>query len=127
MDNAPGSPQSVALTATVINPQASFNPANLNFGTIMHAKTSTLNVTLSNPGATPFIFSAAGISIKGASAASFTQTGNCGSSLSAGGNCTIVVKFRPSTRGTFGANLKVVDNAQAGRGTQNIPLSGKAN
>jgi hypothetical protein len=127
MDNAPGSPQPVTLNALVIDPLASFNPTSLNFGTIKHATSSTLNVTLSNPGGTPLIFTSAGISVKGTNAASFVQTNNCGSSLAAGAKCTIAVKFTPATTGSFSANVTVVDNAQAGSGTQTIPLSGKGN
>ena len=121
----PGSPQPVSLTATVINPQASFSPTSLSFGTIKHATSSSLSVTLSNPGATPLNFTGAGISITGANPSSFTQTNTCGSSLAAGAKCTVTVNFTPATTGSFSANLSVVDNAQSGGGTQTVPLSGK--
>jgi hypothetical protein len=127
MDNAPGNPQPIPLTALVINPLATFNPTSLNFGTIKHTTTSTANVTLTNTGKTPLIFSGVGISVTGANVAKFTQTNNCGSSLAAGAKCTIAVKFTPSTTGAFSANLTVVDNAQAGGGTQTVPLTGKGN
>jgi hypothetical protein len=127
MDSAPGSPQPVSLSATVIDPLASFSPTSESFGTIKHATSSTLDVTLSNPGATSLIFSGAGISITGTNASDFTQTNNCGSSLAAGAKCTIAVKFTPATTGTFSANVTVLDNAQAGSGTQTVPLSGKGN
>jgi hypothetical protein len=127
MDNAPGSPQPVTLSALVIDPLVSFSPTSLSFGTVRHAASSTLNVTLSNPGGTPLIFTGAGIRITGANATNFAQSNNCGSSLAAGTKCTIAVKFSPPTTGTFSANLTVVDNAQAGGGTQTVPLSGKGN
>jgi hypothetical protein len=123
MSNAPGSPQPVALSATVINPQASFNPSSPNFGTVKHATSSTMNVTLSNPGGTAL--SLTGIKIAGTNAAYFAQTNNCGSSLAAGASCTVAVKFTPAVTGTFSANVTVVDNAQAGGGTQTVALSGK--
>jgi hypothetical protein len=125
MDSAPGSPQQVSLTALVIDPLASFSPTSLSFGTIKHATSSTLDVTLSNPGATPLTFSGTGIGVTGTNAADFTQTNNCGSSLAAGAKCTIAVKFTPPAAGTFSANLTVVDNAQAGSGTQTVALTGK--
>jgi hypothetical protein len=125
VDNAPGSPQPVALTATVIDPLASFSPTSLNFGTIKHNTSASLTVTLSNPGATPLIFSGNGISIQGTNASYFTQTNNCGSSVAASGKCTITVIFKPTTTGTFSANLTVTDNAQAGGGTQTVPFAGK--
>jgi hypothetical protein len=125
MDNAPGSPQPVALTAQVINPLAKFSSTSLSFGTVKHATSSTLNVTFSNPGATPLSISSIGVS--GANASAFVPSSNCGSSLAAGASCTIAVKFTPPATGTFSANLTVVDNAQASGGTQTIPLSGKGN
>jgi hypothetical protein len=127
MDNAPGSPQPVTLSATVIDPLANFSPTSLSFGTVNHTSSSSLNVTLSNPGATPLIFSGTGISVTGTNAKNFVQTNNCGSSLAAGTKCTIAVKFTPQTTGTFTANLTVMDNAQSGSGTQIVPLSGKGN
>jgi hypothetical protein len=125
-DNAPGSPQTVALKAVVIAPFATFNPTKLSFGTVKHGTSSTLNVILSNPGATPLIFSGAGISVTGANATAFTQGNNCGSSLAAGAKCTIAVRFTPPSKNTFSANLTVVDNALTGS-TQTVPLSGKGN
>jgi hypothetical protein len=125
MDNAPGSPQPVALKALVINPGATFTPTSLSFGTVKHGTSSTLNLSLSNPGTTPL--SLTRISIAGTNATAFTQSNNCGSSLSAGAKCTIAVRFAPATTGTFSASLTVVDNAQAGGGTQTVPLSGKGN
>jgi hypothetical protein len=127
MDNAPGSPQAVTLSASVIEPLVSFSPTSLSFGTIKHATSSTLNVTVINPGATPLIFTGAGISVTGTNSADFAQSNTCGSSLAAGAKCTIAVKFTPTTTGTFSASLTVVDNSQTGSGTQTIPLSGKGN
>ena len=125
MSNAPGSPQPVALSSTVIDPQASLNPSSLNFGTIKHATTSSMNVTLRNPGGTAL--SLTGISVTGTNATSFVQSNTCGSSLAAGASCTVAVKFTPASTGTFDANLTVVDNAQCGGGTQTVALTGKGN
>ena len=125
MSNAPGSPQPIALTASVINPAVSFSPSSLSFGTFKHATSSTLNVVLSNPGGTPL--SLTSISVKGANAAYFGQTNHCGSTLAAKTSCTVTVTFTPTVAGTFSANLTVVDNAQSGGGTQTISLSGKGN
>ncbi len=123
-DNTPGSPQTVALNATVINPLAIPSSTSLNFGTIKHGTSSTLNVTLINPGGTALAIN--GISIAGANATAFTQTNTCGSSLASGASCTIAVKFTPPTTGTFSASLTFADNAQTG-GTQTVSLSGKGN
>jgi hypothetical protein len=125
MSNAPGSPLPITLSATVINPQAVLSSTSLNFGTIKHATSSTINVKLSNPGASPL--SITGLRMNGTSAASFGQTNNCGSTLAAGASCTIAVKFAPVATGSFSANLSIVDNAQSSGGTQIVSLAGKAN
>ena len=124
VDNAPGSPQPVALKALVINPRASLSPVSLAFGTVKRGTSSSMTVTLSNPGTTPL--SITGITIAGTNATAFSQTNGCGSSLAAGGKCTIAVKFAPAATGTFSATLSIVDNAIAGS-TQTVPLSGKGN
>jgi hypothetical protein len=123
MSNAPGSPQPVSMSATVINPQASFSARILSFGTVKHGTSSTLNVTLSNPGTTPLALSS--VTVTGVSAANFMQTNNCGSSVAVGASCTIAVKFTPATTGASVASLTVIDNAQTA--TQIIPLTGTGN
>jgi sugar lactone lactonase YvrE len=125
MSNAPGSPQPVALSATVIRPLATFGPASLGFGTVKHGATRVLNLTLRNTGATPL--SLTSVSVTGKNAAYFAQTNNCGSSLAAGGSCSFTVKFTPVAMGNFSAGLTFVDNAQAGGGTQTVSLSGTGN
>jgi hypothetical protein len=87
--------------------------ANQNLNTTSAAQT----VTLSNNGPTPL-----GISII-ATSGDFAQANNCGTSLIAGGNCTISVTFTPITAGTRSGALTITDNAVAGS-TQTVPLSG---
>jgi hypothetical protein len=122
MDNAPGSPQTVALSATVINPQASFNPTSLSFGTQTVNTSVTKTVKLTNTGAT--MLSNIAMTVTGTNASDFTLTpiSNCESSLSAGSSCTISVTFTPATKGALSATLQVTDNTQSGK--QTVPLSG---
>jgi Divergent InlB B-repeat domain/Abnormal spindle-like microcephaly-assoc'd, ASPM-SPD-2-Hydin len=122
-DNAPGSPQQVPLSATVINPIPFFRPGSLNFGTVKVGHSSTQNVTLMNVGTTPLNISS--VSATGPNANNFVPVNGCPSSLGPGNSCIIAVKFSPSATGNRSANLTVVDNAEIGR--QNIPLSGKGN
>jgi len=72
-------------------------------------------VTLTNGGPT---LSISYISLLGP----FTQTNTCGSSLAAGSNCAISVRFAPLTPGTADGALIIADNAP-GAG-QVIPLLG---
>jgi hypothetical protein len=113
-------PQSVSLSGSGINPQASFSPTSLSFGTIKVGKSSTLSVTLSNPGTTALAISS--VSVSGTNAGNFVKSNACPSLLAASAKCTISVTFTPSATGARSAKLTVVDNA--GTGTQTVPLSG---
>ena len=122
MDNAPVSPQTVMLTATVIDPQASYNPTSLSFGNQTVNTSVTKTVTLKNTGATAL--SLTSMTVTGTNAAEFTlsPSSSCGSSLAAGSSCTISVTFKPVAKVSYTATLTVTDNAQPG--TQTVPLSG---
>ena len=120
-DNAAGSPQQVGLSATVINPRASFNPGSLNFGTVQVGHSSTKNVTLTNTGTTTLDITS--VNVTGTDTGDFTRSNACPSSLAAGTDCIISVTFTPTTTGARSADLTVVDNAAIS--TQNVPLSGR--
>jgi hypothetical protein len=120
-DSAAGSPQQVSLSANVINPQASFNPRSLNFGTVQVDHSSTKNVTLTNTGTTALDITS--VNITGADAGDYTPNNACPSSLAPGSDCVISVTFTPSATGTRPADLTVIDNAQVSK--QNVPLSGR--
>ena len=121
MDNAPGSPQSVSLTANVINPRASFRPAALSFGSQRTGSHSHAPVMLTNTGTTPLAISS--ISLHGANAGDFNQTNNCPLSLAAGASCTFSVSFTPARTGSRTAYLNIADSARSG--SQQVSLSGK--
>jgi len=122
MDNAPGNPQKVTLTATVIDPQASFTPRSLSFGKQSVGTPTTKTVTLKNTGATTL--SNISMTVTGTNAAEFTLTpsSTCGSSLASGSSCTISVTFEPVAKVSYSATLQVTDNTQSGE--QTVPLSG---
>ena len=120
LDNAPGSPQTVSLTATVINPQVNFQPAILSFGTQPVNSNTTKTVTLTNTGATALNIT--NIAITGTSAADFVQASTCPSSLAAGASCTIPVTFTPISKNTFSAGLTITDNTFFG--THSVLLTG---
>ena len=120
MDNAPGNPQNVALSALVINPQASLSATNLNFGTQTVNTSATKTVTLKNTGTTSL--SLTGMSLTGVNATDFTESSTCPSSLGAGNSCVISVAFKPAAKAARSATLKITDNAQSG--TQSVTLSG---
>jgi hypothetical protein len=120
-DNAAGSPQSVGLSATVINPIASFSPAEISYGTVKVGTSVTKNVVLKNVGTT--VLTVASIAITGADQGDYSQTNSCPSSLNPGASCPISVTFDPTTTGTRTAGLTVTDNEFGGK--QTVPLEGR--
>ena len=121
-DNAAGSPQTVSLSGTGTAPTVSLSPTSLSFGSQPVATGSTAQtVTLTNSGnATLSITS---LVPTGANASDFAETADtCGSSVPAGGNCTIEVTFTPSASGQRTATLSITDNTSGS--PQTVSLSG---
>ncbi len=124
-DNAPGTPQSVALSGTGTLPIASLSPGSLTFSSQTVGTTSAVQpVTVSNNGTASLTISSIAISSE------FAQTNNCGNSVAAGGNCTINVTFSPAlsaTPGTLTGTLAITDNSNGIAGSmQMVSLSGTA-
>jgi PLD-like domain/Abnormal spindle-like microcephaly-assoc'd, ASPM-SPD-2-Hydin len=125
--NVAGSTQSAPLTgsgaAPVATPQAVLSTSSITFTPATNVGTSAgaQTVMLSNPGGAAL--TSIVISIGGGTASSaFTETNTCGSTLAAGGNCSIAVNFTPSTTGNFIATLSVTDNATGS--PQTVALAG---
>lgn len=123
-DNAAGSPQTVVLYATVIDPVAQLSARSLTFGTVKVGKSSSSqSVTLSNPGGTAL--SITDIAIAGADPNDFTETNTCSASLAPKKSCTISVTFKPTAKKARSATLVITDNAQ--NSPQSISLSDTGN
>jgi hypothetical protein len=126
VDNAPGSPQTVAISATVINPQAWLSATSLSFGTVNVGQSSAAKaVTLKNAGATPLSINS--ITIPGANSGEFVETNTCltsgpPASLAPTASCTINVTFKPTAKGSRTASVVITDNAQ--NSPQTLWLSG---
>jgi subtilase family serine protease len=106
-DNASGSPQTVSLTGTGVQPVVTFSPSSLTFGPEgVGLTTPPQTVTLLNTGNSS-------VTISGiyTSSAEFPETNNCPSSVAAGANCTISVTFVPSETGARNALLSVLYNS----------------
>jgi FG-GAP-like repeat/Abnormal spindle-like microcephaly-assoc'd, ASPM-SPD-2-Hydin len=118
-DNVSGSPQTVALsgTGTVVQ----FSSEGANFGDQkVGTKSSPIPITLTNKGKASLSISQ--ITTTGKDAGDFRQTNNCGSSVPAGGSCTIEVTFAPTAKGKRSAELSVSDDG--GGSPQGVPLTG---
>jgi len=88
----------------------------LSFGDVNSGGTSTQSVTINNPGS-----SAASVSSISATGP-FTETNTCGSSIAAGGSCSVTVTFAPTTGGPLTGTLSVATSAPGGPLT--VALSG---
>lgn len=118
-DNAEGSPQTVSLSGSGMIVKLS--PIGINFGNQKVGTTSSpVPVTLTNEGTETLDISQ--IIIMGSNASDFGQTNNCGSSVPAGGQCTIQVTFTPTQTGQRSATLAVYDDG--GGSPQEVALSG---
>jgi hypothetical protein len=95
-DNAPASPQRVALTG--IGTAVQLTPVDLGFGNQPIGTTSLAKtITLSNKShATVNITN---IAITGADLGDFSETNTCGKSVPAGASCFLKVKLTPSAKG----------------------------
>jgi len=122
-DNASNSPQTSGVSGTgTMLPSLSPSPVpsfgNQNVGITSAAQA----VTLSNP--TTTALSITSIAFTGANPGDFGQTNNCGSSVAAGGNCTINVTFTPTATGSRSATLTVTDNASNSPQTAGVSGTG---
>jgi len=156
-DNSPGNPQTVSLFGTGTgsgagsgtgtgsgggtkagagtgNPSLSgvgLSPSDISFGSQPIATTSAAQtITLSNGSSTALGITSLGIS--GADPGDFAEIADtCGSSVAAGGACTIGVAFSPSVAGQRSATLSITDTASSspqvasltGTGTHDVILS----
>jgi hypothetical protein len=97
------------------NSGVTVSPTALNFGSVATgSRSSAQTVTVSNPTG-----SAAAVSSIAATG-DFSQTNTCGSSIAAGGSCTVSVTFAPTASGNRTGTLTV----NAGGVTNTVSLSG---
>ncbi len=129
-DNAKPSPQTIKLsgtgTGTTPSPSApavGFSSTTLPFGSLpVNTPSASQTVTLTNTGNT--MLNITSIGITGKNPSDFTQTNTCGSSVGAGGKCTISVTFKPTASGSRSAQVGVSDNASGSPQTVNLEGTG---
>jgi len=119
----PAAPEiwSAAITAAAppTAPEIYVNPASLPFGNVNVGSTSNLPVTVSNIGNAVLSFTS--ISVTGPGFTKFGDT--CGTSLAAGANCTITVRFAPTAATPYSGTLTIVSN-DVSPPTVNVGLTG---
>src|SRR3954447_3356583 len=128
-DDAPDTPQTVALSGNGVGggsgtPGATLSPGSLSFGDdVVGIKSDARAVTITNGGTAPLLISTFGIT--GPDAADFSQGGDCPVSpnyLPVGSSCTVYVAFTPASSGPKSASLTIGDNAPDS--PQMVALSG---
>jgi ASPM-SPD-2-Hydin domain-containing protein/transmembrane protein TMEM131 len=111
--------QTAALSGT--GTAVKFSPGGLTFASQAVGTTSPAqNVTLTNLLSTTLTITS--IAIGGTDPGDFAQTNTCGSSVAAGGSCTISVTFTPTADGSRTSNVTVTDSDVTS--PQKIVLSG---
>jgi YVTN family beta-propeller protein len=120
-DNAPGSPQTVPLSATIINPVPSLDPKSLKFGTQQVGTTSPpQTVSLTNVGTTSLVLSE--VTICNDFAIAPGTTCSKGTTLAPKTSCVINVTFTPTQKGERKGRVTIGDNALIHK--QDVWLSG---
>jgi hypothetical protein len=119
-DDATGSLQTVSLTGTGAAPIVNLSPTSLSFASRNVGTTSAAQtVTLTNTGNASLTITSIAVS------RDFSETTTCGSSLAAGSNCKIRVKFTPTATGTRTGAVTLNDNAAGS--PHIVSLSGRGN
>src|SRR5712664_1475844 len=106
-----GASQAVTLAGTGLLPRhLSLSPATLNFCCYTIGDSSNQTVTVANTGSASVQI--AGIAMNG-DPSLVVQGTTCGSIISAGATCTVIVTFNPSSYGTFASTLIVTESSGA--------------
>jgi hypothetical protein len=116
-DNAPGSPQTIALTGAGIVAAPTVTPGSLTFSNqTVGTASASKPVTVTNNGPVAMSFASLAIST------GWTQSNNCLPSVAANASCTINVSFQPTSTGSLTGALTLTD--YSANSPQTITLSG---
>lgn len=116
-----GSSPVIPLTGTALT-NASVTPTSVAFGTITHATSKVVNVTVKNVGTLASMTVSSAISGTGAADFTVLSTGNtCGTALAPTKSCILPVQFTPAAVASYTATLTVTTN---GGTNPTVALSG---
>ncbi|MDE3169219.1 MAG: choice-of-anchor D domain-containing protein, partial [Acidobacteriota bacterium] len=119
-DNAPGSPQTLPITASAVAPSGtlSANPASYNFNGVVVGSSSQQTITLTNSGA-----GAVTINSVSTSGAGFAASGiSAGQSIAAGAQASCTATFAPTAAGSASGSITI--STTASNPTLSIALGG---
>jgi hypothetical protein len=119
-----GSSPVIPLTGTATT-DVSVSPTSLAFGTIAHATTKVLDVTVTNVGKIASMTVSGAISGTGAADFVVLSTGNtCTTGVAPGKSCTLPVEFKPAAAASYAATLTITTN---GGSNPTVALTGTGN
>ena len=111
----------VPLTGTGVRAVMSASPTSLSFGNQPRGTVSAAKVvTIANTGTV--VLPILSVTIGGSNPGQFKQTHNCPAQVPVGGNCTVSVTFRPTSRGSKSATLRIAPGG--GASTKSVTLTG---
>src|SRR5437870_1696706 len=118
INNAPNSPNTIALSGTGVQPQLSVTPPSVSFGNVLVGSTGVQNLTLTNSGSANLTIAqdTVTVSLHGTLPLSFPVT------LPPGQSSTLSVQFAPTATGSASGSISLVSNAANSPST--IALSG---
>ncbi len=123
VDNASGSPQTIALTgiAQSAGAVATLSTTSVSFGNqLLNTASAPRTVLLTNTGAAALTIT--GVTITGTNSTNYTQTNTCGASVASNASCTFSFIFKPTAAGTRTATVNITDNATGS--PQHVTLTG---
>jgi hypothetical protein len=115
---APGVVNLFGVATDAPAPAAQLSRLSIPFPSVVLGRNATAELALNNVGNAPLVITSA--TITGASAADFSQTNTCGTSLAAGATCVITMTFSPKELGARAASLVLNTNA----GTLTVAVNG---
>jgi hypothetical protein len=123
-DNAPGTPQTVALTGTGLGaPIVSLSASSLTFSATVTATSASQNLTLTNSGTAALTLTSNSVALAGANPGDYAIKSNgCTGNVAVKGTCTIAITFSPTATGARPASLQITDNAA--NSPQSVALNG---
>ncbi|MCC6995135.1 MAG: choice-of-anchor D domain-containing protein [Deltaproteobacteria bacterium] len=104
---SPGGAAAAPLSGTALaSARLALNPTTNDFNSVVTGSSVTATFTVTNSGGVSS--GVPGVAITGADAAQFSvMSSSCSAALGAGGSCSIVVRFAPTTTGAKSASLAV--------------------
>jgi hypothetical protein len=116
--NAPGSPLTIPISGTGVQPGLAVSPTSFSFGNVVDGQTSSHSFTVTNSGSASLTISQLSIS-----AAGYTVNGlSVPSTVAPGASVTFNAVFAPTTAGSLSGTVNIASNAPNSPAT--VALSG---